>query len=134
MDLPPRQALPRFAQAFVLTMQNPTAIAMAKLVLSESARRPAVADMVNAIGPGRIIPLLRRYMAHQMDVGTLRRMDPGAAVRCFLGPLLAYLLTREVFKQPDLRIASPPKRWPQPPSISSSMACCRPSPLRLRKT
>jgi AcrR family transcriptional regulator len=107
MDLPPRQALPRFAEAFIQTMKNPTAISMAKLVLSESARRPVIADMVNAIGPGRIIPLLRRYMAHQMDVGTLRRMDPGAAVRCFLGPLLGYLLTREVFTQPDSRTLTP---------------------------
>ncbi|MFL5804913.1 MAG: TetR/AcrR family transcriptional regulator [Roseiflexaceae bacterium] len=107
MDMPPRQALPRFADAFVQTMQNPTAIAMAKLVLSEAARRPAVADMVNVIGPGRIFPLLARYMAHQMDVGALRRMHPGAAARCFFGPLLAYLLTREVFKQPDSRTLMP---------------------------
>jgi hypothetical protein len=38
-----------------------------------------------------------------MDAGTLRRMDPGAAMRCFVGPLLAYLLTREVFPLPDAR-------------------------------
>ena len=36
-----------------------------------------------------------------MDLGRLRRMDPGAATRCFLGPLLAYMLTREVFVQTD---------------------------------
>jgi hypothetical protein len=34
-------------------------------------------------------------------------MDPGAAVRCFLGPLLGYLLTREVFTQPDSRTLTP---------------------------
>ncbi len=31
----------------------------------------------------------------------LRRADPGAAARCFIGPLIAYLMMREVFKQPD---------------------------------
>ena len=36
-----------------------------------------------------------------MDRGLLRRMDPGAAARCFAGPLIAYILTREVFPQPD---------------------------------
>jgi hypothetical protein len=34
-------------------------------------------------------------------------MDPGAAVRCFLGPFLAYVLTREVFVQPDSRALAP---------------------------
>jgi AcrR family transcriptional regulator len=101
MDLPPRQVLPQFADAFVQMMHNPTALAMFKLIFSEATRRPLVADMVNAAGPGRIFPLLAGYMQRQMDVGALRRMDPSAAARCFLGPLMVYLLTREVFKQPD---------------------------------
>ena len=29
-------------------------------------------------------------------------MDPGAAVRCLVGPLLAFVLTREVFVQAEL--------------------------------
>jgi TetR/AcrR family transcriptional regulator, mexJK operon transcriptional repressor len=36
-----------------------------------------------------------------MEKGVLRRMDTGAAARCFLGPLIAFVLTREVFPQPD---------------------------------
>jgi AcrR family transcriptional regulator len=107
IDLPPRQALPRFADAFVQTMHNPTALSMAKLILGEATRRPMVADVVNAVGPGRIFPLLARYMQRQMDAGRLRRMDPGAAARCFFGPLLGYLLTREVFKQPDAHTLTP---------------------------
>ena len=31
----------------------------------------------------------------------LRAMDPGAAARCFAGPLIIYVLTHEVFLQPD---------------------------------
>ena len=42
-----------------------------------------------------------------MDAGTLRRMDTGAAARCFVGPLLAYLMLREVFVQPDSQNLSP---------------------------
>ena len=37
----------------------------------------------------------------------LRRMDPAAAARCFVGPLVVYVLTREVFKQPDAASLSP---------------------------
>jgi hypothetical protein len=36
-----------------------------------------------------------------MDAGVLRRMDPGAAARCFIGPFVAFVITREVFPQPD---------------------------------
>jgi hypothetical protein len=42
-----------------------------------------------------------------MERGTLRATDPGAAARCFIGPLLAYLLTHELFPQPDTPTLSP---------------------------
>ncbi|HJZ45530.1 MAG TPA: TetR/AcrR family transcriptional regulator C-terminal domain-containing protein [Roseiflexaceae bacterium] len=74
---------------------------MFKLMLGEAARRPMVADMINTIGPGRIFPLLRRYIERQTDAGVFRRMDSGAAVRCFFGSLMAFVLTREIFPQPD---------------------------------
>ena len=44
---------------------------------------------------------LTRYLQLQMDRGVFRRMDPGAAARCLLGPLVAYIMTREVFLQDD---------------------------------
>jgi hypothetical protein len=36
-----------------------------------------------------------------MQIGTLRRIDPGVAVRCFVGPLLAFIATKVLFPQPD---------------------------------
>jgi hypothetical protein len=36
-----------------------------------------------------------------MEAGTLRRTDAGAAARCFVGPLLAYIITHELFPQAD---------------------------------
>ncbi len=101
MDLPPREALQRLGRAYVDTMTNPPAVKLFKLVLGESIRRPIVADMLNRVGPARGLHFLSRYLEHQMTLGRLRRMDPGAAARCFMGPLLAYIMTREVFPQPD---------------------------------
>jgi len=101
MDLPPREVLTRFGKTFVETLDNLVAVSMFKVILGEAVRRPIVADMFNNVGPGRAFGFLSRYISHQMEIGTLRRMDPGAAVRCFVGPLLAYMLTREVFVQPD---------------------------------
>lgn len=107
MDRPPREVLTLFARSFVQTIQNRTAVAVLKVMLSEAMRHPTVADVFNRVGPGRGFAFLARYLAHQMDRGTLRRMDPGAATRCFAGPLIAYVLTTEVFPQPDAPTLAP---------------------------
>ncbi len=106
MTLPPREALMMFGKAFVSTMDNRAAIGLFKIILGESIRRPMIADMINSIGPGRGFAFLRHYLEQQMEAGVLRRMDSGAAARCFLGPLLAFVLTREVFPQPDSKTLS----------------------------
>ena len=107
MELPPREALAQFGEAFVGVLNNRAAVSVFRLMLGEATRRPTVADMINKVGPGRLFPLLRRYFECQMDAGVMRRMDPGAAVRCFIGPLLSYMLMREVFPQPDAKTLSP---------------------------
>ena len=101
MALPPREALALLGDAFLKTFENRSAVALFKLMLGEAIRRPAIAEMMNTIGPGRGFGFLTRYLQQQMDAGVLRRMDPGAAARCFIGPLVAFVLMREVFPQPD---------------------------------
>lgn len=103
MRMPPRDALTSFALGLARAADNRGTIGLMKLMIGESLRRPAVAAMLNAIGPGRGFALLGRYLDQQMELGVLRRMDLGAAVRCFIGPIVAYILTREVFTQPDSR-------------------------------
>ncbi|MBD2020894.1 TetR/AcrR family transcriptional regulator C-terminal domain-containing protein [Leptolyngbya sp. FACHB-36] len=101
MDKPPQEVLTTFAKAFLRVAENPTSIALMKLLLGEAFRQPHVAQILNSIGPSRSIAFLTRYLARQMSLGTLKPMDPRAAARCFIGPLIAYLVTREVFLQPD---------------------------------
>lgn len=107
MQLPPREALTLFGRTFLQILENQTAMDTMKLMLGEAVRRPVVAEMINQIGPGRALPLVTRYLQQQMDAGVLRRADASAASRCFVGPLLAYLLTREVFQQPDAQMIDP---------------------------
>jgi AcrR family transcriptional regulator len=107
LDMPPREGLTLFARTFLKVVDNPSAGTMLKLILGEAARRPEVADLFNQIGPGRGIPLMSRYLEQQMDAGRLRRMHPGAAARCFLGPLISYIAARELFVQPDSATISP---------------------------
>jgi AcrR family transcriptional regulator len=106
MTKSPREALTLFATSFLQVVDNPGSIALAKLMLGESIRRPKVAEMLNSIGPSRGFAFLTRYLKKQMDAGVLRQMDPGAAARCFLGPLIAFVITREVFPQPDTQTLS----------------------------
>jgi AcrR family transcriptional regulator len=101
MELPPREALTLFGTTLLNTLENRPAVALFRLILGEAVRRPIVAEMLNTIGPGRGFGFLSRYLAQQMDKGVLRHADPGAAARCFIGPLIAYLMMREIFKQPD---------------------------------
>ena len=101
MDREPRQVLTEFVQSFITTLDNRGSVAMFRMMLGESIRRSAVAAMFNQVGPWRAFRFLTRYLEHQMDLGNLRRMDSGAATRCLIGPLLAFVLTREVFIQAD---------------------------------
>lgn len=101
MSKPPREVLTIFGQSFLRVAENPTSIAMMKLLLGEAVRHPSVAELINVVGPSRSIAFLTRYFEKQMLAGVLKPMDPRAASRCFIGPLLAYLVTREVFLQND---------------------------------
>ncbi len=101
MSKSPQDALTLFGQAFVKVVDNPTSIAMMKLILGEAVRQPEVARMVNSIGPSRSIAFLTRYLKKQMSAGVLKPMDATAAARCFVGPFIAYIVSREVFLQPD---------------------------------
>jgi TetR/AcrR family transcriptional regulator, mexJK operon transcriptional repressor len=79
MELPPREALAQFGEAFVGVLNNRAAVSVFRLMLGEATRRPAVAEMINKVGPGRLFPLLRRYFERQMDIGVMRRMDSGGS-------------------------------------------------------
>lgn len=106
IDMPPREVLTLFGTSFIQTIAGQPNVALFKLLLGEALRRPMVAEMLNSIGPARAFIFLTAYLERQMDAGVLRRTDPGAAARCFVGPLIIYLLSREVFPQPDAQTLS----------------------------
>lgn len=107
MGKPVRDVLTVFAKSFLRVMENPTSIAFMRLIGSEAIRQPHVAGVLNKIGPSRSIGFLTRYLEKQISAGVLKPMDPRAAARCFMGSLIAYLVTREVFLQPDAQQLEP---------------------------
>ncbi|WP_026735930.1 TetR/AcrR family transcriptional regulator [Fischerella sp. PCC 9605] len=107
MSKPPQDALTIFGKAFLEVSENPTLLPTIKLLLGEAFRQPQVAEMFNTIGPSRSIAFLTHYLTKQMSEGVLKPVNPEAAARCFVGSLVAYILTREVFLQPDAQKISP---------------------------
>ena len=107
MAKPPQDALTIFAEAFLEALETPSSVQLMKLLLSEAFRQPAIAQIINTIGPGRSIAFLTRYLEKQISAKVMKPMDTGAAARCFVGSLIAYIFSREVFLQLDAqRISS----------------------------
>ena len=81
-----------------------------KIMFVEAIRSPRVAQTINTIGTGRTLGILATYMEQQMAAGRLRPMNPQIAARIFAWPLIAYMLTRYIFEQPEAQ-TPPPPRW-----------------------
>jgi AcrR family transcriptional regulator len=107
LDGPPEEVLPVMMTAMMRAYNQWPTMAVAKVVLAESMRNPRVARMVSEIGPARGLRLIAGYLERQMDAGRLRRGDPHAAARVFVGPILAYVVTRHVFEQPEAEAITP---------------------------
>jgi TetR/AcrR family transcriptional repressor of mexJK operon len=108
LDQPPEAVLPVIAERILQILDQPPTMAIFRIVFAESARNPRVAKMVNEIGPGRGLRMFAGYLEQQMAEGRLRKLDPHVAARVFVGPLMAYAITREIFQQPE-SIAIPPQ-------------------------
>ncbi len=105
---PPEAVLPVIAERMLQMFEQPPTLAIMRIVFAEAARNPRVAKMVNEIGPGRGLRIFASYLEQQMAAGRLRKMDPHVAARVFVGPIMAYAITREIFQQPE-SIAIPPQ-------------------------
>ena len=97
LDQPPEQVLPRIVAGFLHTVQQPVVGRFVRILLSEAARHPSVAEFFAKRGPLVVLSFLERYLARQIELGRLRPHDPRAAARAFMGMLVVYVLGREVF-------------------------------------
>jgi TetR/AcrR family transcriptional regulator, mexJK operon transcriptional repressor len=103
LDQPPEEALLPLALKILRAYEQWPSTAIIKVVIVEAVRNPRVAKMVAEIGPGRGLRVMSRYLARQMELGRLRRMNPDVATRAFIGPLIAYTLMKSIFDDPESR-------------------------------
>jgi len=107
MTKPSGDVLTIFGNAFLRILNNSTSVALFKLILSEVHRQPQTAELLNKVQPSRSFTFLTRYLAQQMEIGVLKPMHPGAAAHCFVGSLLFYTYSHEIFPQPDTQQINP---------------------------
>jgi TetR/AcrR family transcriptional regulator, mexJK operon transcriptional repressor len=107
LDRPLHEVLDLFGRTFLAALSDHEGIALFRVMLGEALRRPMLAEMLNDLGPMPAFALITQYLSAQMAAGSLRRTDPGAATRCFIGPLLGYALTRVIFPLPDAQTLAP---------------------------
>jgi TetR/AcrR family transcriptional regulator len=97
LDAPPQLVLPRVANSFMSVVSQPQTGRFLRIMLSEFARHPAVANFFAERGPMLVLKFLERYLTRQTELGRLRPHDPRAAARAFMGMLIVFALGREIF-------------------------------------
>lgn len=103
MSMPPREVLTSFGRAFLQVLEEGEESGFLRVMFGEAARNPEFGALYGSLGPQKAFAFLSSYLLSHMESGALRKMDPSAAARCFLGPLMAYVLTRVIFGLPDSR-------------------------------
>ena len=97
LDDPPDEVLPRIVDGFLRVVRQPENGRFIRIMVSEFARHPAVANFFAERGPMVVLRFLERYLARQAALGRLRPHDSRAAARAFMGMLLVYALGRHIF-------------------------------------
>ena len=106
LDEPPERVLPVIANGFLGMVHQPGPARLMRVLLSESARHPAVATYFAQRGPLVVLTFLERHLRRQIELGRLRPHDPRASARAFMGMLAIYALGQHVF--PPLGAGFPP--------------------------
>src|SRR5215212_3526414 len=88
MELPPEEVLPTIARRYLATFDDPAAQRMVRLMVGEAMRRPEIAEIFGNAVIKRVLGFLKRYMARQIELGTLRPHDVRSSARAFIGMLL----------------------------------------------
>lgn len=88
LDRPPEEVLPEIARAYFETVKSPLGGRLARLMIGEAMRRPAVAEMVGKATVVRVLGFLNRYLSRQVELGRLRPHDTRSGARAFMGMLI----------------------------------------------
>jgi TetR/AcrR family transcriptional regulator len=94
---PPEEVLPVIARTFLDSYDNPELVKLIRIILSEAAMKPEAGTFFARQGMIPVLDFLVDYLRNQVGLGKLRSHDSQSAARSFMGTLVIYLLSREIF-------------------------------------
>ncbi len=106
MELAPREALTKVANAYLAIFRNASHVALFRIVMSEVIRFPQIGDMFNRVLVSKIFHFIRSYLDVQVERGTLRAHDTAIATRSFIGMIMIHMLAREFLHQPEAQLTT----------------------------
>ncbi|MDE2127124.1 MAG: TetR/AcrR family transcriptional regulator [Armatimonadetes bacterium] len=97
--LPVEAALRRIGSAFIQAVNDDQIGPCMRMMIGEASRSTEFAALLSEVGPMPLWRFLAGYLGDRMAAGLLRPEDPDAAARCFIGPLVSYMVQRRVLCQ-----------------------------------
>jgi AcrR family transcriptional regulator len=97
MNIPPRDLFLLIGTNFLRLLDNPDALRLIRLYLSEATRNAEVSAQASVFQQ-EILTFLDTYLQQHIEAGTLRPHNPQTIARMFMGSMLAYLMSSEVFE------------------------------------
>jgi TetR/AcrR family transcriptional regulator len=94
---PPEEVLPVIAGTFTNTYDNPELVKLMRIIISEAAMKPETGTFFARQGMIPVLEFLVDYLHKQVNFGNLKPHDSQSVARSFMGALVTYLLSREIF-------------------------------------
>lgn len=94
---PPEVGLYAIGKAFFHQVTLPEARPITRIVLGEALRSEEFSKSFAAFGPMRMLNVVAGYMEILMEKGHIKKMDPVAAARSFMGPFIATMFLQVIW-------------------------------------
>lgn len=107
MEQPPEEVLLIIARTFLHTYDDPDMTKVMRIFFAEAAKDKKKGTQFAQTGMMTILNFLVKYHERQINLGRFRPHDTYSIVRSFIGMLVIYVLSQEMF--PPLRINLPDK-------------------------
>lgn len=102
-EVPPDIVLPFVVERMLNFLNDDRTQAIVRIVLAEGPRNPEVAAIWQEQVLGRMLPVLLGYLQHQMEQGTIRKVDPRILLLMVNGTAFTTFLVRDLIKVPLLQ-------------------------------
>jgi hypothetical protein len=74
-------------------------VQLVRVIFPELVYNPKITPMVTAVLQ-QVLGFVTTYFASKMESGELRQADPGLASQVFLGSVMAFVLRRQILRDP----------------------------------